>query len=605
MCIGCHWAQYRDFIAGATPQGANGLTRRQALRGALFTASAVAAVTAAPSFIAEAVAAMDDGADIVFRNGPVYTVGVSNPWARAVAVKGKRIAFVGDDAGVQSFIGPQTRVVDLAGKMLLPGFVEGHIHPLGGATMARGANVQFNTRDELLDALRAYHAKVGNPNLVRGFGWRYGAFPPTGPRKEDLDAIWPDVPVILIAIDGHSAWVNSQALALAGITKNTKDPLPGFSYFERDPTSGEPSGYLVEPPAMFMVNNAIEPFSPEFVAKGLEDWLPAASAAGITALYDAGTVMLPEAEGYGIYARLEREGKLPFRVVGSYYHNKPEIDPVPVILALQREFHSELVRASVLKLNLDGGDAQRTGAFLAPYADAPDTRGETLLPPDLFADIVRRADRAGLNIHIHSFGDRATRLSLDAFEAAIKANPPRDRRHAIAHLYLVDPADLPRFARLGVVAQFSGQWAAPEPYWQEVSLPRMGAARAQNFYRIRSVLDHGAVVSLGTDWPASAHYSTYRPLDAIEIATTRRELDSPEGPQLPPVDEVVGLDAALKAATMGPAWQIGMDREIGSIEAGKLADLVVLERNLFEIPAHEIHKTKVVMTVMNGQVRHG
>ncbi len=288
MCIGCHWAQYRDFIAGATPQGANGLTRRQALRGALFTASAVAAVTAAPSFIAEAVAAMDDGADIVFRNGPVYTVGVSNPWARAVAVKGKRIAFVGDDAGVQSFIGPQTRVVDLAGKMLLPGFVEGHIHPLGGATLARGANSSSTRATSFSTRSGPIAPKSATRTSSAVSAGATAPFPRPVPRKEDLDAIWPDVPVILIAIDGHSAWVNSQALALAGITKNTKDPLPGFSYFERDPTSGEPTGYLVEPPAMFMVNNAIEPFSPEFVAKGLEDWLPAASAAGITALFDAG-----------------------------------------------------------------------------------------------------------------------------------------------------------------------------------------------------------------------------------------------------------------------------------------------------------------------------
>jgi predicted amidohydrolase YtcJ len=600
MCIGCHWAQYRDLFANP-----GGLTRREALRGgALLTASAMAA-TAAPRFVAEAIAADDPGADIVFRNGPVYTVDASRPWARAVAVKGKRIVFVGDDAGVASFIAPRTRVVDLAGKMLLPGFVEGHIHPLAGSALARGANIQFDTPDEILAALRAYRTRIADPTVVRGFGWRYGAFPPTGPRKEDLDAIWPDVPVVLIAIDCHAAWVNPQALALAGITKDSKDPLPGFSYFERDAVTGEPTGYLVEPPAMIMVNNAIEPFSPDYVAQGLEEWLPDASAAGITTLYDAGIQILPDAEGFGIYARLERDGKLPFRVVGSYYHNKPEIDPVPAIMALRREFHSELVRASVLKLNMDGGDAQRTAALLAPYADAPDTRGDTMLPPDRFADIVRRADAAGLDIHVHSYGDRATRLTLDAFEAAITANPPRDRRHAMAHIMMIDPADVGRFGKLGVVAQFSAQWAVPDPSWHAITRTRLGPARAENEYLIRSVLDGGAVVSLGSDWPAAGYYSTYRPLDAIEIAMTRRELDKPQASQLAPVGEAIGLDAALRAATMGPAWQIGMDREIGSIETGKLADLVVLERNLFEIPPEEIHRTKVAMTVMNGQVRHG
>ena len=487
--------------------------------------------------------------------------------------------------------------------MLLPGFVEGHIHPVIGSAMTKGADLQYDTKEEMLAAVKAHAGKRGKANAIRGFGWRYAAFPPTGPRKEDLDALWPDTPVILIAIDGHSGWVNSKALALAGVTKTTKDPVPGFSYFERDPATGEPTGYLVEPPAIFIVNNAVDPFSLDFVANALAEWAPKASAAGITSLFDAGMVLFPAAEGFAIYSRMEREGKLPFRVVGSYYHNDPAIDPLPEIVALKGAFHSELVRASILKLNIDGGDAQRTAAFLAPYADAPETRGDTLLPPDMFADIIKRADREGIDIHIHSYGDRATRLSLDAFDAAIKSNPPRDRRNAIAHLFLVDPQDAPRFAKLGVVGQFSAQWAVPDTS-QQVGRARVGLPRANQLYRFGSILLGGGMLSLGTDWPAAGYYSTYRPLDAIEVATTRRELGKADGPQLPPADEVIPLDAALKAATMGPAWQLGMEREVGSIEVGKLADLVVLEKNLFETAPHDIHKTKVLMTLMNGQVRH-
>ena len=322
--IGCHWANYRDFFGNSLPQS-GGLTRRDALRrGALFTASAVAASAVAPPFVAEAGAAPDSSADIVFRNGPVYTVDANKPWARAVAVKGKRIVYVGDEAGGQTFVGPQSRVVDLAGKMLLPGFIEGHIHPLVGATLTRGADLQFNTREDIIKALRKYRDKVGKAAIIRGFGWRYIAFPATGPRKEDLDALWPDVPVILIAIDGHCAWVNSQALALAGVTKDTKDPLPGFSYFEREPATGEPTGYLVEVPAIIQVNNAVEPFSRDYVAEGLAEWLPKAAAAGITTVFDAGMQVIPDPEGFAIYADLERKGKLPFRVVGSYLPQQPE-----------------------------------------------------------------------------------------------------------------------------------------------------------------------------------------------------------------------------------------------------------------------------------------
>jgi predicted amidohydrolase YtcJ len=425
-----------------------------------------------------------------FKNGPVYTVDSKQPWARAVAVKGKRIAFVGDEAGVQPFVGPQTRVVDLGGKMLLPGFVEGHTHPLVGSVLTRGADLQFDTNEDILAALKTYRDKMGSLHVVRGFGWRFDAFPTTGPRKEDLDAIWPMTPVILIGIDGHGAWVNSQALALAGVTKDTKDPIPGFSYFQRDPATGEPTGFLAEPPVMLQVNNAIEPFSAEYVAESLAEWLPRAAAAGITTPFDAGMQVVPETEGFSIYRALEREGKLPFRVVGSYYHNNPAIDPVPIIEALRREFQSELVKASVLKLNMDGGDNAHTAVFLAPYADAPNTSGEPLLPPELLADIVRRADRDGIDIHVHCIGDRATRLTLDAVEAAIKANPPRDRRHAIAHLTLVDPEDESRFAKLGVVAQFSAQWAVPDRPWREVQRVRLGPTRSDNIYRLGSILRH-------------------------------------------------------------------------------------------------------------------
>lgn len=242
--------------------------------------------------------------------------------------------------------------------------------------------------------------------------------------------------------------------------------------------------------------------------------------------------------------------------------------------------------------------------MLAPYSDDPVTSGDTLLPPDLFKDTVRRADRDGIDIHVHSYGDRATRLSLDAIEAAIKANPPRDRRHALAHLLVVSPQDIPRFGRLGVTAQFQAQWPVPDQTNTGVTRQRLGPERSQSLMQMNSIRRHGGNLSFGTDWPAAGYYSTYRPLEAIEIATTRRELNKLDQPPLPPVDERVSLDETLRANTMGSAYQLGLDRMIGSMDVGKLADLVVLEKNLFEAAPHDIHKTRVVMTVMNGQVRH-
>lgn len=598
MCLACDWAKY--FPTDAAKPAAMSSLRMS--RRTMLQAVAMPVAVAATGMRAHAQPAAT-AADVVFHNGPVYTVDLKNPWARAVAVKGTTIAYVGDDAGAQAFIGPATRVVDLQGKMLLPGFVEGHTHPVIGSTITRGIDLQFDTREECLAELRRQKTNtIGG--VVRGFGWRYTAFPATGPRKEDLDAIWPDIPVLLAAIDGHSGWANSKALAMAGVTKDTPDPLPGFSYYQRDPDTREPTGWLVEVAALVHVLHAAMPYTNEFIADSLDEWLPKASAAGITSLFDAGVQIAPNELAYDYYQELEKAGKLPFRVVGGYYHIKPEIDPVPLVLALKDRYRSELVSLPVLKILLDGVDAARTAALLEPYADMPATSGETLLPADALNDLVRRADAKGLDIHVHSIGDRSTRLSLDAIEAAIAQNPPRDRRHTIAHCQIVDAADLPRFGKLGVIAEFSAQWAAPDQVWSKVTSERWGHARADNMYRYGSILRGGACITLGTDWPCGGNYSTYKPLDAIEVAVTRCEMGKQEQSPLTPIDERITLHEAIHANTLAAAYQIRLDQKVGSIEVGKLADLIVLDRNLFEAKPHEVHQAKVMLTLMNGQVRH-
>ncbi|CAN0622305.1 putative amidohydrolase 3 [Burkholderia multivorans] len=610
MCIACHWGKYFDFAerdSDETTGELNSSGRRRALQAlaALATTGVASLMDATPANAQTSSRDHSGHADLVFLNGAVYTVSGPQRWARAVAVHGKQIAYVGDDNGARAHIGPATRVVDLKGRMLIPGFVESHIHPFGGSAITQGIDLQIDSREQVLKVLDAHRAEIGNVTVVRGYGWRYNAFPGTGPRREDLDRIWPDTPVFLIAIDGHCAWVNTKALKLAGITRDTKDPVPDFSYFMRDEKTGEPTGYLVEVPAMLQVLNKVAPFDSSYIADALGKWLPQASAAGITTLFDAGVQIMPDEEAYALYTTLEKSGKLPFRVVGSTYHNNPAVDPLPIIRSLRRRFNSELVQVPVLKLNIDGGDAQYTAALLEPYADKPGTSGDTLLPPAMIADLVRRADREGIDVHCHSYGDRATRLTLDAIEAAVKVNPPRTRRHTLAHLILVDDKDVPRFGELGVVAQFSSQWAVPDASWKGVMVKRYGDARANRLYRMASIQKHGGPISLGTDWPAAGYYSTFRPLEAIEIATTRRELGKAEQSPLEPADEKMSLDDALRASTLGGAWQLRMEHRIGSIEVGKLADLVVLDKNLFEIPSHEIHKAKVVMTVMNGKIRHG
>jgi len=610
MCFACDWSSYlntarRRFVsAGAAPAGPTIFDRHglEAAVGAArpFRAFAVDDPAGSRHLAPDA----EDGADFVFRGGGVYTVDAARPWAAAVAVLDGAIVYVGDDIGAAAFIGPATRFVDLVGRMLLPGFVEGHIHPIIGATATRGVDLQYDSPAEMVEVLRAYARQIGTVDVIRGFGWRYGAFPPSGPHRELLDAIWPDTPVVLLAIDGHSAWVNTRALAVAGITRDTPDPVPGFSTFKRD-AAGEATGYLIEVPALLQVLEAAAPFTGTAIGEALADWLPKASAAGITSVFDAGMQILPTEDGFALYEDLALRGALPFRVVGCYYHNDPAIDPVPLVRALRRRFDGPLVRAAVLKLNMDGVDAGYTAAMLAPYSDDPATSGQTLLPAELARDIVRRADAEDIDVHVHAIGDRATRLTLDAIEAAITVNPPRDRRHAIAHLQGVDGADLARFASLGVIAQFSAQWAVADRYWETVTTARWGADRAGRTYCFGTLLRSGARLSLGTDWPAAAHFSTFRPLDAIEIATTRRALGGnlAQAP-LPPADECIPLADAIHANTLGAAYQLRLDGVCGSIEVGKRADLIVLDRDLFATDANRIHEAEVLLTLMDGVVRH-
>ncbi|BBX73590.1 amidohydrolase [Mycobacterium shinjukuense] len=555
---------------------------------------------------ADSASASDGVATVVFRRGAVYTLDPSSPWAEAVAVRGRHIVAVGSNAEVSARIGPATRVVELDGRMLLPGFVEAHIHPIVGAFFTPGVDLQLPSRSDALAAISAY-ARDNPSGTVRGFGWRVDMFPPDGPSRNDLDRIVPDRPAVLFSIDAHSAWVNSMALEIAGVTSETPDPVPGFSFYQRDP-AGHPTGYVLELPAVLGIVGAIEPVTKAAMTTLLADWAPRAAAAGITAVFDAG--MPPEGndpDGLAtVYTDLERQGRLPFRVVVSHIVKAPPIDDaVARTVALRQRFATELVRGGVLKIIGDGTAEGHTAYLLAPYADKPDSIGQSPFSEDDWRRLVVDADAADIDVHVHAIGDRTVRVALDAIEAAIKTNPPRERRHSIAHLVYVDDTDVPRFGELGVIAQFSGNWMSADPSTVDIALERYGPRRQQRFFRPRAVLETGATIAFGTDWPAAGYFSTYKPLDAVQIAVTRQLIGRPDAPILEPADQRLDLAQALHAATLGAARQLRLDGAVGSVQAGKLADLVVLRRNLFDVSATDIASTPVDMTMMNGTFTHG
>ena len=557
-------------------------------------------ITAAPALAA-------DKADYVFKNGAIYTIDSKNPTAQAIAVTGKYITYVGTNDGVKPFIGDKTQVIDLQGQMLLPGFVESHIHPTM-AQIAEGADLQFDSVEEVLASVKKWADAHPNAKVIRGFGWRYSLFPTTGPTKAELDKLFPDRPVFLMAIDAHSGWVNSKALEMAGVNAQTPDPVPGFSIYQRDPQTGEPTGWLVEGPAEQAVLFKLESPSPDAAIAAMAELLPQFSAAGITAVFDAGITLMPPENGLDGYQRLEKENKLPVRVVGGgFIWLDPKLqDPVAKVLTLRKAYHSELVQVTALKMVFDGGESQHTAVMLKPYYDRPGFNAEYQLDPKLVEAAVLKAQQNGLDTHCHCYGDGAVRKYLDIVAEAEKQYPNSPSRHTIAHAPFLTDEEVPRFAKLNVTVQASSNWFDPNPTIKVMTDALGEDLVFKEYGRINSVLKAGGRLALGTDWPAAGYVSTYRPLDLIQVAITRAILPQYGKKQLypimPPENERITLDQALKAYTLDSAYVLDLETKVGSLEVGKLADIVVLEKDLYKIPASAISTTPVKLTMMNGKV---
>jgi len=616
MCINCRLTEAMGRLITSAEGNPNqhplrlDSNRRQFVNGSLALVAAVSLAGASSQARSQQAltkrrAESKGPPSVAFRNGAVYTVNSKQPWAEAVAVRDKHIIAVGSNAEIDKITGPETKVVDLNGRMMLPGFVEGHTHPLLGSFFTSGIDLQVPTRDDALELIAQY-AKDNPTGPVRGFGWRVDMFPPEGPSKADLDEIVPDRPAFFFAIDAHSMWVNSKALELAGINRETPDPIPGFSYYARD-AKGEPTGYVMELPSILATVNAIDPITVSSMGRFLQDWLPKAAAAGITTVLDAGVPPVGDDQTalIQIYTDLEKNNRLPFRVVASYAVKGPPIENVVrEVHRLSQRINTELVQARMLKIFADGTQGGYTAVLLEPYTDKPDTLGESPFSQDEMARMIMEAEAVGIDVHVHACGEGAIRMTLNAFEAALKANPSYNRRHSIAHLVLIDDQDIPRFGKLGVTAQFSANWMSADPDTVDTLTERYGPERQKLVYRPRSVLKAGGTVSFGADWPAAGYFATYKPLDAIQVAVTRQLIGNPDAPILEPVNERMEVEEAIHANTLGSAYQLRMEDEIGSIETGKLADLIVLDKNILSVDKYDIAKTHIDMTMMNGRFTH-
>jgi predicted amidohydrolase YtcJ len=564
---------------------------------AALCAQAVARAPAEPSRPLANGLTADGPADLVLKSGSVYTVDGARSWAQALAIRAGRIVYVGTDLGAAPYVAPSTRVVDLKGKMVLPAFQDAHIHPIIAGIQANSCTlIGLKTSAEYVAAIRKYAAAHPAAQWITGGGWLMSAFGPGGaPRRELIDAVMPDRPVLLASTDGHTYWANTKALELAKITNRTPDPPDGR--IDRDPKTGAAIGSLQEG-AGDLVTKVVPPASAAEHEAGLRYAVKLLNGYGITAVQDAQVYE----DDLKAYRAVDRRGELSLRVVAAIWWERGlGLEQIDTIKRLRAEYSAGRIDAGTVKIMLDGVMENYTAVMLKPYLKVPgEVRGIPMVKPDVLNAAVARLDAAGFQVHFHAIGDGAVREGLDAVEHARRLNGDLGHRHHIAHLELIDPADIPRFRDLRVTANFQPLWAFADEYITNLTIPFLGPERSARLYQIGMLYRSGAVVAFGSDWPVSSP----NPLEEIQVAVTRMgpagETDKPFLP-----GERINLPEALAAFTIGAAYTNRLEKTTGSLETGKSADLVVLDRNLFAIPPAEIAKAHVLLTLFDGRAVHG
>ena len=521
-------------------------------------------------------------------------------YAEAVAIEGDRIIFVGDKNKAMQFKDKHTRLIKRPNKMVLPGFIDSHVHLLwGGIEMKECQLSGLESKEEIISKIKTYIERNPQLNWIRGNGWSLPVFEDGNPSKYLLDEINNEKPMYFVSADGHSAWVNSKALSIAGINEFTEDPLNGR--IEREKGVEIPSGVLRED-AMSLVESIIPFYSKEQILEGLFSSVKEANKFGITSILDAGTESINAKpsnqrpyDGLDAYQDATEHRKISLRVNASQYVS-PKTWRNELKKIKKRRFENSQGTMNTVKIFTDGVIEAGTAALLDPYKGT-NNFGVLNWNPDTLKEAVSIIEKEGFQIHFHSIGDRAIRVTLDALEYAKNINGFKNTRHMISHAQLIHPIDVKRFKTLEVIACFQPLWAYPDSYMKELTLPVLGPERSRWNYPINSIVSTGARISAGSDWSVTS----LNPLHGIEVAVTRREPGNINGDILFE-KESVKLKSILKAYTINGAFSLFKEDEIGSIKKGKIADVILLDKDLFKIPSHEIHQTKVTMTIFNGKI---
>ncbi len=559
----------------------------------MMTATVRTAALAALLISTWSVSRAQTSADLVITHARIFTENAAAPWAEAMAVQNGRIVAVGSEVQVAAFRKNAKKVVDAQGKLVLPGFHDAHIHFMEGSVSLNGVGLDgAKSLAEVQRLVKEYAAAHPKAAWILGRGWSYDIFGEAAlPKRQMLDLVVADRPVYLEGYDGHTAWVNSKALELAGVTKSTPDPANGT--IVRD-ANGEATGALKEAAQDVVGAHTPELTRPERLA-ALRAGLRYASANGLTRVRSAGS----DFEYLDLFDELRKSGELTVRQTVAYGLEPPELTPEALnkIEKARRHYHDDWINGGVVKVFLDGVVESHTAAMLTPYSDDPSLMGKMFWDVDKYTAAVKELDKRGFTVMTHAIGEKAVRTALDAYEAAAKANGTSGRDHSIEHIETCSEADRSRFGKLHVVAGMQPLHTYPDTDTLQVWAKNAGPDRVSRAWSWHTIQAGGGMLAFGSDWPVV----TLNPWYGVQTAVTRQTREGkPEGGWIP--GERISLEEAIAGYTLNAAKAEHRDRDEGSLVQGKLADFIIVSQDVFRIPARELWKTTVEKTYVGGRM---
>jgi predicted amidohydrolase YtcJ len=534
-----------------------------------------------------------DAVETILTNARIYTVNAKQPWAEALAIRGGKIIAVGTNKEMAAYRGPFTKTLDAQQHLVLPGFVDCHIHFMEGSLGL--THVDLNDAGsvaEIQKRVKDYASAHPDEPWITGMGWTYPTFKPSGlPDKKFLDEVVPDRPIYLSAFDGHSSWANSKALQLAGITKDTPDPTNGK--IVRD-EKGEATGALKEAAGNLVSKLMPKPTREERLT-ALRLGMHEANKFGLVRVHSAGG----DFEYLDLYDQLRKDGQLSVRIYVAYFLDPPGLsaDAIDSIEHVRDTYHDAWISGGAVKTMLDGVVEAHTAAMLTPYSDDPSLSGKLFWDPAKYTEAVDELDRRGFQIFTHAIGDRGVRTALDAYQHAQKKNHTPDPRPRIEHIETISAPDINRFGKIGVIASFQPLHSYPDEDTLSIWARNAGTERAQRAWVWKSIQKEGGRLAFGSDWPVV----TLNPWPGVQTAMTRQTRDGkPDAGFVP--EQRLSLEDAIKGYTLGAAVAGRREETEGSLEAGKLADLIILSEDLFKMKPVDISKEEVLATLVGGKV---